>query len=62
MDEFEAQVEHLAKLARSPGWWMYAQARAMELDATPEFAGIRAAVKDRLKAAGFKPAPQELRE
>ena len=61
MDEFETQVEHLAKLAMTPGWWAYTQARAMTLDATPEFAGIRAAVKDRLKAAGFRPAPEELR-
>ena len=61
MNEYEAQVEHLTALAMTPGWWAYAQARAMTLDAIPEFAGIRAAVRDRLKAVGFRPAPQELR-
>lgn len=64
MDEFNEQVEHLAKLARSTGWWRYAQARAMELEAEApvEFAGLRNAVRDRLKATGFRPPPQELRE
>lgn len=61
MNEYETQVEHLTALAMTPGWWAYAQARAMALDANSEFAGIRAAVKDRLKAAEFRPAPQELR-
>ncbi|QIL72911.1 hypothetical protein G7048_22700 [Diaphorobacter sp. HDW4B] len=61
MDEFETQVEHLRALAMTPGWWRYAQARALELDAQTEFAGIRATIKDRLKAAGFRPAPEELR-
>ncbi|MDR2333722.1 MAG: hypothetical protein LBE61_09580 [Burkholderiaceae bacterium] len=62
MDEFEAQAEHLLKLAMTPGWWRYAQARAQELDAQREFMGIRAEVKDRLKAAGYRPPPSELRD
>ena len=62
MDEFNNQVEHLTQLATTPGWWQYAQARAVELDAMSEFAGIRAAIRERLKAAGFRPTPQELRE
>ena len=60
MNEFEKQVEHLTTLAMTPGWWAYAQARAMELDAQTAFKGIRAAVKDKLKAAGFRPTSQEL--
>ncbi len=60
MNEFEKQVEHLTTLAMTSGWWTYAQARAMELDALTAFAGIRAAVKDKLKASGFRPMSQEL--
>ena len=60
MNEFEKPVGQLAALAMAPGWWAYAQARAMELDAQTAFAGIRVVVKDKLKAAGFRPTSQEL--
>ena len=61
MNEFEKQVEHLTTLAMTPGWWPYAQARAMELDAQTAFTGLRAEVRQRLTAAKFRPAAHELR-
>ena len=61
MNEFEKQVEHLTTMAMTPGWWAYAQARAMELAALTAFAGVRTEVRQRLTAAKFRPAAHELR-
>ena len=49
---FQNQVNHLARLAQSPGWLDYARARAKELEAdkSGEFVGLYAAVALRLKA------------
>lgn len=60
--EFDMQVRHLAGLAMTPGWWAYAQQRAIEMEADESgmWTGIRAAVGKLVKAAGYKPRPDEL--
>lgn len=62
MQEFDRQVAHLARLAATPGWWQYARHRAQELEAQPGFAGLQAAVRQRVEASGYRPPPQERAE
>lgn len=59
---FDAQVRHLAALAMTPGWWAYAQQRAIEMEADESgmWVGLRAEVGKLVKAAGYKPRPDEL--
>ena len=59
---FDMQVRHLAGLAMTPGWWAYAQQRAIEMEADESgmWTGIRAEVGKLVKAAGYKPRPDEL--
>ena len=61
-DAFDVQVRHLAGLAMTPGWWAYAQQRAIEMEADESgmWTGIRAEVGKLVKAAGYKPRPDEL--
>ena len=59
MTEFDRQVEHLTRLATTPGWWQYARMRARELQTQPGFHGIADAVRERLNAAKFRPTPDE---
>ena len=59
----EQTAERYATLAMQPGWWQYAriQVQAMEADKAAHgmWDGLRAAVGERVKAAGFKPHPSE---
>lgn len=50
-------VEHLVKLAQSPGWWEYVKARARELDRDESrlFVDIEQQVARRLQAMGWRP-------
>lgn len=61
-DAFDAQVRHIAELAMSPGWWAYAQQKAIEMEADESgmWIGIRSEVGKLVKAAGYKPQPDEL--
>lgn len=61
-DAFDVQVRHLAGLAMTPGWWAYAQQRAIEMEADESgmWSGIRAEVGKLVKASGYKPRPDEL--
>ena len=61
-DAFDVQVRHLAGLAMTPGWWAYAQQRAIEMEADESgmWIGIRSEVGKLVKAAGYKPRPDEL--
>ncbi len=51
-------------MAMTPGWWQHSRLRARELEADESglFAGIVEAVRERLKAAGFRPAKEEMKE
>jgi hypothetical protein len=59
---FDAQVRHVAELAMTPGWWAYAQQKAIEMEADElgTWKGIRSEVGKLVKAAGYKPRPDEL--
>ena len=61
---FAEHLEWLVTMAMTPGWWQHSRLRARELEADESglFAGIVEAVRERLKAAGFKPAQNELKE
>lgn len=63
VETFERIAEHYARLAMTPGWWQYAQARvaAMEQQQGSHWQGLRAEVGKRIKAAGFRPAPSEMK-
>lgn len=56
------QADHLANLAMTPGWWQYARARARELeqDDTGLWHGLVDAVRERIKAAGYRPKNHEM--
>ena len=60
-ETFESTAEHYARLAMMRGCWQYAQAQviAMEQEQHGLWQGLRAAVGQRIKTAGFKPAPAE---
>jgi len=55
MTEFDKQVEHLTRLALTPGWWEYSRNRARELDKEPAFEGLLTEVQRRIKASGYRP-------
>ena len=61
---YREQLDWLVSMAMTPGWWQHSRLRARELEADESglFAGIVEAVRERLKAAGFKPAQNELKE
>ena len=61
---FAEHLEWLVCMAMTPGWWQHSRLRARELEADESglFAGIVEAVRERLKAAGFRPAKEELKE
>ena len=58
------QLAWLVTMAMTPGWWQHSRRRARELEADESglFAGIVEAVRERLKAAGFRPAKEEMKE
>lgn len=51
--EYQAQLEHLCKLARDPAWKSYAWSRAKELDADQSglYCGIAADLTAAIKSA-----------
>ena len=59
---FDAQVRPIAGVAMSPGWWACAQQKAIEMEADESgmWIGIRSEVGKLVKAAGYKPRPDEL--
>lgn len=61
---FETTAAHYAALAMTRGCWAYAQQQVVSMEQDPEhhgcWQGLRAAVGQRIKAAGFKPHPSEL--
>lgn len=61
---FAEHLEWLVQMAVTPGWWQHSRLRARELEADESglFAGIVEAVRERLKAAGFRPAKEEMKE
>jgi len=61
---FAEHLEWLVTMATAPGWWQHSRLRARELEADESraFVGITDAVRERLKAAGFKPAKEEMKE
>ena len=58
----ERIAAHYAAMAMQPGCWQYAQARVIELEQQQggHWQGLRAEVGRRIKAAGFRPAPNDL--
>ena len=59
-DTFDQIAAHYAVLAMTPGCWAYAQQRVAQMEQDDCWQGLRAAVGQRIKAAGFKPHPSEL--
>ena len=61
---FEQAVDWMTTLATTPGWWAYASQRAQEMERdTPElFAGLRDAVRERVRVSGYRPPRSELGE
>ena len=59
-DTFNQIAAHYAALAMTPGCWAYAQQRVAQMEQDDCWQGLRAAVGQRIKAAGFKPHPSEL--
>ena len=59
---FDQVAAHYARLAQTPGWWAYAQQQVIAMEAQEHgcWIGLRAAVGQRIKAAGFKPDAREL--
>lgn len=59
---FNRMAEHYTALAMTPGCWQYAQARVAEMEQQQggHWLGLRAEVGRRIKAAGFRPAPNDL--
>lgn len=57
---FERLAAHYAALAMTPGCWQYAQARVAEMERDDHWLGLRAEVGRRIKAAGFRPAHNDL--
>ncbi len=48
----------------TPGWWQYAQQQVMAMEADPQhgqhWQGLRTAVGQRIKAAGYRPPAADL--
>ena len=61
-ETFNRIAEHYAAMAMTPGCWAAAQHQvaAMEQEQGGHWIGLRAAVGQRIKAAGFRPHPSEL--
>lgn len=59
-ETFERVAEHYARLAMTPGWWQYAQARVAAMERDDCWQGLRAEVGKRIKAAGFRPSANDL--
>jgi len=58
-DTFNRIAEHYAALAMTPGCWAYAQQRVAQMEQDDCWQGLRAAVGQRIKTAGFRPAPAD---
>lgn len=60
--EFDKAVDDMTRWAMTPGWWQYARAEvaAMDADESGLYRGLRAAVGERIKEAGYKPPAHEL--
>ena len=47
----------------TPGWWQYARQQVISMEQDPEhgqhWQGLRVAVGQRIKAAGYRPHPSE---
>lgn len=61
-EQFERIAAHYTAMAMQLGCWQYAQARVIELEQQQggHWLGLRAEVGKRIKAAGFRPAPNDL--
>ncbi|MGF6211793.1 hypothetical protein ABIE32_001659 [Comamonas sp. 4034] len=63
--EFQRTRDWLVTLAMTPGWWHYSRAQAAKLeadqDAAGAWSGMREAVREQLKAKGFKPSSEEVK-
>lgn len=61
---YAEQLAWLVTMATTPGWWQHSRLRARELEADESraFIGITEAVRGRIKAAGFRPAKEEMKE
>lgn len=61
-ETFERMAAHYTQLAMTSGWWQAAQARVAEMEREQDdhWQGLRAEVGRRIKAAGFRPAPNDL--
>ncbi len=61
-ETFETMAAHYTQLAMTKGWWQATQAQvaAMEREQGGYWLGLRAEVGRRIKAAGFRPAPDDL--
>ena len=61
---YAEQLAWLVTMATAPGWWQHSRCRARELEADESraFIGITEAVRGRIKAAGFRPAKEEMKE
>lgn len=62
VETFERVAAHYTRLAMTQGCWQYAQARVAEMEREQggHWLGLRAEVGKRIKAAGFRPAPNDL--
>ena len=62
-ETFNRIAEHYARLAMMRGCWAYAQQQVVSMEQDPEhhgcWQGLRAAVGQRVKSAGFRPDPAE---
>lgn len=63
---FDQIAEHYARLAMQRGWWQYARQQVLAMEQHPDhgqhWQGLREAVAQRIKAAGFRPHPSETPE
>ncbi len=59
-ETFNDLAEHYTAMAMQPGCWQYAQARVAELEQSDLWQGLRAEVGRRIKAAGYRPSPNDL--
>ncbi|MEN9923968.1 MAG: hypothetical protein RL268_94 [Pseudomonadota bacterium] len=65
-ETFDQVAGHYARLAMTPGWWQYARQQVTCMEQDPDhgqhWQGLREAVGQRIKAAGYRPHPDEMRE
>lgn len=66
IETFERIADHYAALAMTPGCWACAQQQVISMEQDPEhgqyWQGLRAAVGQRIKAAGYRPRQDEMGE